>query len=103
MMRRSLLLVACVLLLLGAKPKEKKKELTVTLDVKDAEVRVILKSMQKQCGIKNLIVDPNVQGKGTFFLSNVPCRTAFPLVLSTMGLATTTTSPAMVGVGTRKQ
>lgn len=101
-MRRSLLLVACLALLVGAKAKEKKEPM-VSLDVKDAEVRVILKSMQKQCGIKNLVVDPNVQGKGTFFFANVPCRTAFPIVLSTLGLRTTTTSPALVSVGTRQQ
>ena len=101
-MRRSLLLVACLALLAGAKAKAK-KESAVTLDVKDAEVRVILKSMQKQCGIKNLVVDPNVEGKGTFFFTNGPCRTAFPIVLSTLGLQTTTTSPALVSVGTQRQ
>ncbi|HEV2720297.1 MAG TPA: hypothetical protein VG323_09800 [Thermoanaerobaculia bacterium] len=71
------------LLLLGVVPKPP----AVTLDVKDEDVRVILKSMQQQCAVKNLIIDPNVSGKGTFFFKDVPCRTAFDTVLSTMGLA----------------
>jgi type II secretory pathway component GspD/PulD (secretin) len=59
----------------------------VTLDVKDEDVRVILKSMQNQCAIKNLIIDPDVSGKGTFYFTDVPCRTAFDVVFRTMGLA----------------
>ncbi len=101
-MRRLLLLAACGLLLLAAKPKEK-KEPTVTLDVKDAEVRVILKSMQKQCGIKNLVVDPNVQTQGTFYLKDVPCRTAFSVVLRTLGLQTAGSSSNLVNVRNQRQ
>ena len=52
-------------------------EPSVTLDVKDAEAREILKSMQRQCGIKNLMIDPQVQGSGTFLFNQVPCRQAF--------------------------
>jgi len=59
----------------------------VTLDVKDEEIHVVLKSMQKQCAVKNLVVDPGVSGKGTFYFRDVPCRTAFDVVLRTMGLA----------------
>src|SRR3954465_6319042 len=32
----------------------------VTLDVKDADVHVVLKSIQKQCAIRNLVIDPSV-------------------------------------------
>jgi type II secretory pathway component HofQ len=71
------------LLLLGAATKPP----AVTLDVKDEDVRVILKSMQKQCAIRNLVIDPNVSGNGTFFFKDVPCGTAFDTVLSTLGLA----------------
>ncbi len=61
---------------------------TVTLDVKDAEPRVVLKEMQKQCGIKNLIIDPDVPKTGaTFYFREVPCDTAFRVVLRTYGLA----------------
>jgi hypothetical protein len=59
---------------------------TVTLDVKDAEARVVLKSMQKQCGIRNLVIDPDVQGSGTFYFREVPCETAFRAVFRTLGL-----------------
>ena len=61
---------------------------TVTLDVKDAEPRVVLKAMQKQCGIKNLIIDPDVpKTAASFFFREVPCDTAFRVVLRTYGLA----------------
>jgi hypothetical protein len=69
-------------LLLGAAEKPR----TVTLDVKDEEIHVILKSMQKQCAVKNLVVDPGVAGNGTFYFHDVPCRRAFDVVLRTMGL-----------------
>ena len=76
-------------------------EPTVTIDFKDAEARVILKSMQRQCGIKNLIVDPQVpQGTGTFLFTNVPCRQAFDVVLRSLGLAAETYSNSMVHVET---
>ena len=50
---------------------------SVDLDVKDEDVVVILKSMQKQCGIKNLVIDKEVQGKGTFIFRDLPCERAF--------------------------
>ena len=34
----------------------------------------ILKNMQKQCGVKNLMIDPQVKGTGTFRFREVPCR-----------------------------
>jgi hypothetical protein len=62
---------------------------TVTLDVKDAEPRVVLKAMQKQCGIKNMIIDPDVpKTAATFYFREVPCDTAFRVVLRTYGLTT---------------
>lgn len=65
----------------------KEKPRTVTLDVKDGEARVILRSVQRQCGIRNMIVDRDVQGSGTFFFRDVPCAQAIPIVLRVMGLA----------------
>jgi hypothetical protein len=62
------------------------KPRTVTLDVKDGEARVILKDMQKQCGIRNLVIDPDVRGSGTFYFREVPCETAFRAVFRTLGL-----------------
>jgi hypothetical protein len=59
---------------------------SVTLDVKDEDVRVILKSMQQQCGIKNLLIDKDVQGKGTILFREVPCETAFRVVFAQFSL-----------------
>lgn len=73
---------------------------TVSLDVKDAEAGEILKSMQRQCGIKNLMIDPQVQGSGTFLFNQVPCRQAFDIVLRSLGLAAQTYSDTLVSVGT---
>lgn len=74
-------------------------EPSVTIDVKDAEARVILKSMQRQCGIRNLMIDPQVQGTGTFMFNKVPCRQAFNIVLRSLGLAAQTYSNNLVSVG----
>lgn len=60
---------------------------TVTLDVKDEDVRVILKSMQQQCGIRNLLIDKEVSGKGMIYFNEVPCATAFRIVMKQFGLA----------------
>lgn len=60
---------------------------SVTLDVKDEDVRVILHSMQQQCAIKNLIIDKEVSGKGTILFRAVPCETAFRVVFRSFGLA----------------
>ena len=78
------------------------REDAVTLDVKDAEVRVILKDMQKQCRIKNLVIDPQVQGSGTFLFDRVPCRTAFSVVFRTMGLASVDYGNSVLTVGVRR-
>jgi type II secretory pathway component GspD/PulD (secretin) len=53
----------------------------VTLQMKDADVRDVLKALQQQCGIRNLVIDPDVQGKGAcLILKKVPCSTAFRVV-----------------------
>jgi len=73
----------------------------VTLDVKDADVHDVLKSIQKQCGIRNLIIDPGVTGSGTFLFHNVPCKTALDIVLRVNGLAATSDSGSVVAVRPR--
>src|SRR5207244_7521865 len=74
----------------------------VKLDVKDEYVHVILKSMQKQCAVKNLVIDPNVSGNGTFYFHDLPSGKAFDVVLSTMGLAAVTSSDSTVEVERRR-
>ena len=83
---RTLALIVALAATANAAPKAKPR--TVTLDVKDGEARDVLKSMQRQCGIKNMIIDPDVQRTtATFYLTQVPCDTAFRIVLRTYGLA----------------
>jgi len=73
----------------------------VTLDVKDADVHVVLKSIQKQCAIKNLVIDPGVTGSGTFLFHNVPCNVALDTVLRMNGLAAKSYSSNVVAVAPR--
>lgn len=61
-------------------------ELTLTLDVKDADVRFIMREVKQQCGIKNMILDPEVKGTGTFLFDEVPCRLAIRTILASLGL-----------------
>jgi hypothetical protein len=77
------------------------REPSVTLDVKNADVRTILTSMQKQCGIKNLMIDPQVQGSGTFLFHDVPCRTAFEVALRSLGLSSTTYGNSVMAIDGR--
>ena len=85
---RTLALIVALAATANAAPKAKPQPRTVTLDVKDGEARDVLKSMQKQCGIKNMIIDPDVQRTtATFYFTQVPCDTAFRIVLRTYGLA----------------
>ena len=80
--------LALILLLGAASVASAAEERTVTMDVKDAELRAVLKSMQKQCGIRNLVIDPDVQGTGvTLKFREVPCATAFKVVFRQFGLA----------------
>jgi len=80
------------------KPKAEPQP-TVTIDVKDAEVRDVLGAMQKQCGLRNLVVDSDVSGKATFYFRRVPCSTAFDVVLKTFRLKAVVYSPSVAVVG----
>ena len=93
---RSLALIAALALASGAaaasaagkrSAAESGSRSTVTLDVKDADVRDVLQSLKTQCGVKNMIIDKDVAGKATFYLRDVPCETAFRVVLRTFRLA----------------
>jgi len=95
-LKRLVAVLAMFLFAAAAKPSG------VTLDVKDEDVHAILKSMQKQCAVKNLVIDPDVSGKGTFFFHDVPCGKAFDVVLSTMGLAAVTYSDSTAEVERRR-
>jgi|GEM_PF-582204 len=61
-------------------------EPTLTIDVKDADVRLIMREVKEQCGIKNMIIDPEVQGTGTFLFDGVPCRLGIRTILASLGL-----------------
>lgn len=63
-------------------------EKTVTLDVKQVDVRDVLQSMRQQCGIKNMVIDKDVKGTTTrLIFKQVPCSTAFRVVLRQFRLA----------------
>lgn len=62
------------------------REPAVTLDVKDEPIANILRSVQKQCGIRNLMIDPDVQGSGTFLFREVRCGVALETIFRSMGL-----------------
>jgi type II secretory pathway component GspD/PulD (secretin) len=95
--------LALLLMLLGGAAAVSAAERTVTLDVKDAELRPVLKAMQKQCGIKNLVIDPDVQGSGvTLKFREVPCATAFRIVFRQFGL-TGQVEPNLTTVETQKR
>lgn len=97
------LLAACLALApVAARAAEQPKEPVVNLDVKDEDIRVILKSMQEQCGIKNLLIDKEVGGKGTFILRDIPCDRAFDIVARTMGLAYDIEPNSVVNVQARR-
>jgi len=70
----------------------------VTLDVKDGEAREILQQLKVQCGIKNMLIDKDVQGKGTFLLRDLPCEQAFEIVFSSLGLSGKTYANSVVSV-----
>jgi len=76
---------------------------TVKLDVKDEDVHKILATMQKQCAVKNLVVDPDVDVRGTFVFHDVPCGTAFKVVFQTLGLSSVDYGNSVITVGTRKR
>lgn len=75
-------------------------EPTVTLDVVDAEVRAILASVKTQCGIRNIMIDPNVTGRGTFLFDEVPCSVALKTIFASLGLGSES-HPSVVRVKER--
>jgi type II secretory pathway component GspD/PulD (secretin) len=93
---RNLLLLAFVLgsTAFAAEP-------SVTLDVKDEDVRIILKSMKEQCGIRNLLIDKEVAGNGTIYFREVSCEIAFRTVFKQFGL-TGNVDPNIVTVEPRR-
>ena len=92
--------VALLLALAVAVPSH---ERTVKLDVKDEDVHKILATMQKQCAVKNLVIDPDVQAHGTFVFHSVPCKTAFKVVFQTLGLSSVDYGNSVITVGTQKR
>lgn len=84
------------------RPAARGAEPTVTIDVKDAEAVVILKDLQKQCGVRNLMIDPQVKGTGTFLFHEVPCRHAWRIVLRSLGLDSVTYSNSVATVRAKK-
>jgi hypothetical protein len=76
---------------------------TVTMDVKDEDARAILTSMQKQCAVRNLIVDHDVNVRGTFKFRSVPCATAFRVVFQSLGLGATDYGNSTLTVGRTKR
>lgn len=56
------------------------------LDVKDADVRSVLRSVKTQCGIANMMIDPEVAGRGTFLFDGVPCSEGLRIILASLGL-----------------
>lgn len=83
------LFLVLALTLAAVMPAQAADAPTVTLDVKDEDVRVILRSMQKQCGIRNLLIDKEVQGKASLYIRDVPCENAFRVVFRQFSLAGT--------------
>lgn len=100
----SLLYTALFVVLLALAPAShaEEKESAVNLDVKDQDVRLIFKSMKEQCGIRNLLIDKDVNGNGTFILHDVPCSRAFDIVARTMGLTYDIEPNSVVNVQVRR-
>jgi type II secretory pathway component GspD/PulD (secretin) len=96
---RPVLLAATLLFVCAASFAAKPRG--VTLDVKDADIHVVLKSIQKQCGIRNLVIDPGVTGSDTFLFHDVPCKVALDTVLRVNGLRAETYSNSVVAVSPR--
>lgn len=78
-------------------------EATVSLNVKDAELGIILRELKRQCGIRNIVVDPDVgERKGTFLFNEVPCSIAFKVVFNSLGLAAQLEPNSVLQVENRK-
>lgn len=97
---RSLSLVLTVVLSLSAFGAT--RERTVSLNVKNEDVHKILETMQKQCAVKNLVIDPDVQAHGTFVFHSLPCSTAFKVVFRTLGLSSVDYGNSVITVGTHR-
>jgi hypothetical protein len=61
-------------------------EPALTIDVRDAPLAEILAAVKSQCGIRNIVVDPGVDGRGTFLFHEVPCGVALRTILGSLGL-----------------
>jgi hypothetical protein len=84
-------------------PKRIEHEPTVTMNVKDEDVHRIMASMQKQCAVKNLVIDPDLRVHGTFVFHALPCSTAFRVVLQSLGLSSVDYGNSVMTVGTHKR
>lgn len=62
------------------------REPLVSLDVVEGEMRAIVASLARQCGIRNVMIDPGMEYTGTFRFEDVPCATAFRVVFESMGV-----------------
>lgn len=61
------------------------EERTASLDLVDADLEPTIRSLAEQCGIPNVMIDPNLKRSGaTFRFREVPCSSAFDVVFSTM-------------------
>ena len=70
-------------------------------DVSDAEVRTIFASVKQQCGIRNVIIDRDVTGRGTFLFRDVPCEQAIRTITASLGLGVET-EPAYLRVASQR-
>lgn len=75
----------------------------MSLDVKDEDVHEIMATMQKQCAVKNLVIDPDVQAHGTFVFHSVSCSTAFKVVFQTLGLSSVDYGNSVITVGMQRR
>lgn len=82
--------------------RERGSEAVVTIDVKDGEIASILREVANQCGIRNLVLDREVQGKGTFLFQDVPCEAAFRVIFRSMGLAADRELNSLIHVRTQR-
>lgn len=85
-MKRYAALVWCALAVAGTLSAAPKSPRTLSIDVKDAEVRAIFATVKVQCGIRNVIIDRDVSGKGTFLFRDVPCEQAIRTITASLGL-----------------
>jgi hypothetical protein len=82
--------------------RERGLEPVVTIDVKDGEIASILREVATQCGIRNLVLDRDVQGTGTFLFQDVPCEAAFRAIFASMGLTADRELNSLIHVRTQR-